>query len=80
MARGIHLKHLKTTDLTALGVEGERIPPTDDPASLATRLEETDPVLSRVVSEVREGLEGTLQLLEEALEERAPRRETGVDV
>ena len=75
MTRGIHLKHLKTTDLTALGVDGERIPPTDGASPPATRLEETDPVLSGVVSEVRQGLEGTLQLLDEAL----GRRETGAD-
>jgi hypothetical protein len=69
MTRGIHLKELKTTDLELLGLA-------EDPATAgaagrqparSSLLAEVDPALSRVVDEVRKGLEGTLQLLEEAL-------------
>jgi hypothetical protein len=62
MTRGIHLKELSTTDLSALGLERRE-------ASVPTTsvLAETDPALSKLVGEVRHGLETTLALLDEAL-------------
>ena len=66
MTRGIHLKRLKNADLTALGVEQDRLE--REPSRPCTGvLAEKDPVLSRLVNEVREGLEATLTLLDEAL-------------
>jgi hypothetical protein len=62
MTRGIHLKELSNTDLSALGVEGQ-----DLPEPLTKVLTEPDPALSKLVGEVRQGLEGTLELLEQAL-------------
>jgi hypothetical protein len=69
MTRGIHLKQLKTTDLEAIGVPEENLAevPEDKVARPASLLAEADPVLSRTIGEVREGLEGTLLLLEAAL-------------
>ena len=69
MARGIHLKQLRTADLEAIGVPDDGRPEAvegDDgrPVSL---LSEVDPVLSHAIEEVREGLEATLLLLEDAL-------------
>lgn len=68
MARGIHLKQLRNTDLEAIGLSEEELAEeagdVDRPVSL---LSEADPVLARTVDEVREGLEATLLLLEEAL-------------
>lgn len=69
MARGIHLKQLRTADLEAIGVPDDGLPETVDsdsgrPASL---LSEADPVLAQTIDEVRECLEATLLLLEEAL-------------
>jgi hypothetical protein len=66
MTRGIHLKQLSDTDLTALGLEERRLS-----EAAPTMLDETDPALSRLVGEVREGLEGTLELLEQALAAQA---------
>jgi hypothetical protein len=69
MTRGIHLKELKTTDLELLGLAED--PSTAGAAgkqpATPSLLAEVDPALSRVVDEVRRGLESTLQLLEEAL-------------
>ena len=71
MTRGIHLKRLTTTNLEALGLKDAHCAQdTGAPAPLltsATPLAEVDPVLSQLVSEVCEGLEGTLRLLEQAL-------------
>jgi hypothetical protein len=69
MARGIHLKQLRTTDLEAIGVSDHEIQEASDgeigrPVNL---LAEADPVLARTVDEVREGLEATLQILDDAL-------------
>ncbi len=69
MARGIHLKQLRTADLEAIGVPEDGLPETADsdsgrPVSL---LSEADPVLAQTIDEVRECLEATLLLLEEAL-------------
>jgi len=69
MARGIHLKQLKSTDLHAIGVPSDKMGETADgenewPLSL---LAEADPVLSRTLEEVRRGLEATLLLLDKAL-------------
>jgi len=78
MARGIRLKSLRSTDLEAIGVpdagltevggrEGEQ------PLSL---LAEADPVLSRALDEVRQGLEETLRHLEEVLSTSSSTRES----
>jgi hypothetical protein len=66
MARGIHLKNLRTADLEAIGVPESGLPEgaEERPFSL---LAEADPVLSRTVDEVRQGLEATLMFLDEAL-------------
>jgi hypothetical protein len=71
MTRGIHLKRLTTTDLGALGLRdaphgagGVDVQADVDPAPA---LADADPALSRVVCEVREGLEGALRLLDQAL-------------
>ena len=71
MTRGIHLKRLKNTDLHALGLSDE--PVIGDGAGQPVHgaapnlLSEADPVLSRLVGEVRDQLEGTLELLDHAL-------------
>ena len=73
MTRGIHLKQITDTDLELLGLE-ERSPE-GHPLPRAERkglLAEVDPVLFRVLGDVRRGLEGTLQLLEEALAPAKP--------
>lgn len=71
MTRGIHLKRLTNTHLEALGLKDEQCgQDAGEPAAGArspTLLEEVDPVLSRIVGEVRVGLEGTLQVLNQAL-------------
>ena len=72
MTRGIHLKRLKNADLTALGVEQDG-PERESSRPSAGILAETDPVLSRLVNEVREGLEVTLALLDEALTQEGDR-------
>ena len=69
MARGIHLKQLRTADLEAIGVPEDGLPEAADgesgrPVSL---LSEADPVLAQAIDEVREGLEATLSLLDDAL-------------
>lgn len=69
MARGIHLKQLKSADLDAIGVPDNGLRGTGDdqhehPLSL---LSEADPVLSQTLSEMRQGLETTLRLLDEVL-------------
>jgi len=69
MARGIHLKELKSTDLEAIGVPDDGLP--DAAAGENGRslniLAEADPVLSRALDEVQQDLEDTLRLLDEAL-------------
>jgi len=71
MTRGIHLKHLTTTDLEALGLRGQHgvLDGRADapPLTSETLLAEVDPVLCSLLGEVREGLEGTLRLLDQAL-------------
>jgi len=69
MARGIHLKQLRSADLDAIGVPDNALRETEDverahPLSL---LAEADPVLSQTLDEVRQGLEVTLSLLNDAL-------------
>lgn len=63
MTRGIHLKQLKTFDLELLGLRDGATDEAEQPGLLA----EVDPVLSGLVAEVRAELEGTLQLLDQAL-------------
>ena len=67
--RGIHLKQLRTTDLELLGVPDARLPDAAEgqTGGHLSPLAEADPALSLVVAEVRQVLEGTLQLLDEAL-------------
>ncbi|CAD7857463.1 MAG: hypothetical protein [Olavius algarvensis Gamma 1 endosymbiont] len=67
MARGIHLKRLKSADLHAIGVLGEA--PDDEDGRPFGLLAEVDPVLSQTLAEVRQGLEATLALLDKALRE-----------
>jgi hypothetical protein len=71
MTRGIHLKRLTTTDLDALGLRdalpGADRADTQADVEPAPALADADPALSRAVCEVREGLEGTLRLLDQAL-------------
>jgi hypothetical protein len=69
MARGIHLKELRSTDLEAIGVPDEGLLPAKDGEVRRSHslLEEADPVLARTLREMREGLEATLRILEEAL-------------
>ena len=78
MTRGIQLKQLKTADLTAIGVSGDHLPdePTGESQGAAGKnlLAQADPVLSRVLCDLIEGLEGTLQVLNEALAHRSGRR------
>jgi hypothetical protein len=66
MTRGIHLKRLTNSDLSLLGLP-EGAAGDADPDPRPPVLAEADPVLSGLISEVRTGLEGALQLLEEAL-------------
>ena len=69
MARGIHLKTLRTTDLEAIGVPDDGLPETvdGDGGRSVSLLSEADPVLAQTIDEVRECLEATLLLLDEAL-------------
>lgn len=69
MARGIHLKELRSADLDAIGVPDDGLPGVEDGEHSQTPslLAEVDPVLSHALNEVREGLEATLDLLDEAL-------------
>jgi hypothetical protein len=69
MARGIHLKQLRTADLEAIGVPDDGLPETvggESPGRI-NLLAEADPVLAQAIVEVRQGLEATLQFLDEAL-------------
>ena len=69
MTRGIHLKHLKATDLELLGLEGDRSSDGSSTAQTARRslLAEADPALLKIVTGVRCGLEETLSFLDQAL-------------
>jgi hypothetical protein len=73
MTRGIHLKRLSTTDLRAIGLREDQVnhaqgSETPLGCERSNRLAEADPALSLLVCEVRERLEMTLQLLDQALE------------
>jgi len=69
MARGIHLKQLRSADLHAIGVPSDRSGETADGESGRPFgwLAEADPILARTLEEVRQGLEATLSLLDGAL-------------
>ena len=69
MARGIHLKQLRTADLEAIGVPDDGLSEAmeGDNGSPVSLLSEADPVLAEAIDEVREGLEAALRFLEEAL-------------
>ena len=67
------LKRINTTDLELLGLR-EEVLAGDFPAvdsAHASLLAEVDPTLSKVIDEVREELENTRRLLDEALGSRA---------
>jgi hypothetical protein len=69
MTRGIHLKHLTSTDLGLLGLPESALP-TDQPTAKsphAPTLAEVDPALAKIVTEVREDLQVTLTVLRDAL-------------
>jgi len=74
MTRGIHLKQLKSADLHAIGVPSDRLGEAadDENARPFDRLAEADPVLAQTLAEVRQGLEATLALLDEALAASPP--------
>lgn len=74
MARGIHLKQLRTADLEAIGVPDDGLPETADGEAgrSVSLLAEADPVLSQTIGDVRECLEATLLLLDEALSACSP--------
>ena len=76
MARGIHLKELKSTDLEAIGVPDDGLPDAvaAENAQPLSILAEADPVLSRALDEVQQDLEDTLRLLDEALKTGSPKR------
>ncbi len=69
MTRGIHLKHLTSTDLGLLGLPEDALPEGQATVEGAQSqpLAEVDPALAKLVGEVRVTLEGTLELLEHAL-------------
>lgn len=68
MTRGIHLKRLKNTDLTLLGLSDASITQeAPEPHGQPSMLAEADPVLSEMIGDVVAGLVGTLDLLDEAL-------------
>jgi len=69
MARGIHLKQLRTADLEAIGVTDDALLERADGEGQreSNLLAEADPALARTIDEVRHGLEIALQLLDEAL-------------
>jgi len=81
MTRGIHLKQLKSADLQAIGVPSDRLGETEDDENGQPfgRLTEVDPVLARTLEEVRQGLEATLSLLDEALAASSPTRPQPLD-
>lgn len=67
MTRGIHLKRLKSTDLSLLGLSEGTAEEEAPDVPRRPQLAEADPALSRLIGEVRTGLEGALRLLEDAL-------------
>ena len=68
MTRGIHLKRLKNTDLTLLGLSDASVTEEGpEPHGQPPMLAEADPVLSEIIGGVVAGLVGTLDLLDEAL-------------
>jgi hypothetical protein len=69
MARGIHLKDLRSADLEAIGVPDDHLTevPGDESGESLSLMAQADPVLSRTLIEVRQDLEATLQHLNEAL-------------
>ena len=69
MARGIHLKELRSTDLEAIGVPNDGLSGVaqGEKSRLSSLLADADPVLSRALDDVRQGLETTLKYLDEAL-------------
>jgi len=69
MARGIHLKQLRTADLEAIGVPDDGLPEAvgGESSGRPGLLAEADPVLAQAIGEVRQGLETTLRFLDEAL-------------
>jgi len=74
MARGIHLKQIRSADLHAIGVPSDRLGETadDEHGRPFGRLAEVDPVLAQTLEAVRQGLEATLSLLDEALAASPP--------
>jgi len=69
MARGIHLRQLRNTDLTSLGLEEGRVrEPEQRPGQV--RLMDVDPVMGRLILEARSELEEILDLLRSALDPR----------
>jgi hypothetical protein len=69
MTRGIHLKHLTSTDLGLLGLPESALP-TDPPKAKSPQvptLAEADPALAKIVTEVRDELQLTLAVLQDAL-------------
>jgi hypothetical protein len=69
VARGIHLKELRSADLEAIGVADDGLTGATDGQSKGSPslLAQADPVLSQALKEVRQGLEATLRHLSEAL-------------
>jgi hypothetical protein len=83
MTRGIHLKHLTSTDLGLLGLRESALPADQARAKLpqVPTLAETDPALARIVAEVREELQATLAVLRGVLDGRqASEAESGGDL
>ena len=82
MTRGIHLKHLTSTDLGLLGLPESALP-ADQPNAKSPQvptLAEVDPALARIVTDVREELQATLAVLQDALDGRqASEAESGED-
>jgi hypothetical protein len=74
MARGIHLKQLRSADLQAIGVSDTGLLGTAGDQSGRPRglLAEADPVLSQTLREMRRSLEATLEILEQALAATTP--------
>ena len=66
MTRGIHLKRLSNNHLEILGVHGAF--PENDDGDCREQIEATDSLLVTATSEVRECLEETLVLLQQALD------------
>ena len=74
MSRGIHLKQIKSADLQAIGMPNDRLGETADDENgwPFSRLAEIDLVLAQTLTEVRQGLEATLSLLDEVLAVNSP--------